>query len=246
MDVNLGSGFYVYLTFILIQSIALTIKPTVHLAILVFNHTFFLMGLDLLTDGTLINATAFVIFAWLVNRMIYVSEYEKYLKDKEIIRLVYSDTLTGVPNRRSFFEKGEAAFANAKATYAVILDIDHFKEINDTYGHPVGDLAIRQVALTIQDLLDGEDIFGRVGGEEFAIISRGYDDASIFALLEKVRDRVEDLAVATEEGGTIRLTISSGIARKEDSHTSLDNLLHDADAALYEAKEMGRNRVIFR
>ncbi|EHP30264.1 response regulator receiver modulated diguanylate cyclase [Sulfurimonas gotlandica GD1] len=157
------------------------------------------------------------------------------------------DYLTKVYNRRKFFELAEIIFKNSKEDlYAVMIDIDKFKKINDTYGHPVGDEVIKAVATSINESISKEDLFARIGGEEFAIICHCDSKEEIIEKNEFIRQSVEKLEVSTSNGDVIKFTISNGIAKAGEAICSLDLLLKGADAALYEAKGKGRNRVVFR
>jgi two-component system cell cycle response regulator len=155
------------------------------------------------------------------------------------------DGLTGAMNRKHFDDRliGELAFAKRhKAEVSLlILDVDHFKNVNDRLGHPAGDAILRQLALTIRKALRLEDIFARYGGEEFAIIARGIERVSALAFAERVRHLV---ATTTFEhaGNTIPITTSIGVASlAECRDASVDQLITLADSRLYVAKACGRN-----
>ncbi len=154
------------------------------------------------------------------------------------------DSMTGIYNRRKFFTLGEELFKQTENLFAVMIDIDKFKNINDIYGHPFGDIVIKSLTATISNIISDEVVFGRLGGEEFAVL---FENNSI----DEVKEKVEDIRVAIEDlenmydDSVVRFTISNGIARKNASDT-IDTLLKRADEALYEAKETGRNKVCFR
>lgn len=124
--------------------------------------------------------------------------------------------------------------------YAVMIDIDNFKKINDKYGHSVGDEILILIARTINNSLDENDVFGRLGGEEFAIIYE-CDSEDHLQRLEDIRE-----LVAKQKHDKINVTISLGQAKKSSDEKNIDTLLSRADKALYEAKGTGRNKVIFR
>jgi diguanylate cyclase (GGDEF)-like protein len=155
------------------------------------------------------------------------------------------DPLTGVLNRRGFeAEAGRMLFRAARdgsSTALILLDLDHFKAVNDTWGHPVGDLALCAVAKTMAAELRGGDVIGRLGGEEFviALAANRTDQAALLA--ERIRRAVADLPIRGGEG-LVDLTVSIGVAAHRGA-TSLDKLMAHADAALYRAKAAGRNRV---
>ena len=176
------------------------------------------------------------------------------LKIKSLINdlefMAFHDPMTGAYNRRKFFELGYDKINNNKENlFAVMLDIDKFKNVNDTYGHSTGDEVIKAVVNTIINSIEEDKVFGRLGGEEFAIVGNYKDKESVIQNTEEVRQAIEKLEVISETN-TIKFTISSGIsqysASDKDNVESLDYLLAKADEALYEAKETGRNKVVFR
>ena len=161
---------------------------------------------------------------------------------QELIRLATTDSLTGVLNRRAFFERAGEAGSRAQAgasLSAIIFDIDHFKRVNDLYGHDVGDRAIGAVA---QEAAAATTLVGRLGGEEFAMLlaGQGLDDA--LALAERLRGKMSALQFDTSHG-PLSITCSFGVSTWEGADT-IDLLLKRADVALYAAKTGGRNRVI--
>jgi two-component system glycerol uptake and utilization response regulator len=173
------------------------------------------------------------------------------IKLKNLLRnlnyIAYYDYLTEVYNRRSFFELANKMFDEEKDNlYAVMIDIDEFKKINDTYGHPTGDKVLKVVAQTIKKSLLRNDIFARIGGEEFAIVFHCNSNEEIIEKNELIRQSIENLEVDTDEKIIIKLTISSGVSEVNSDTDTLDSLLKRADSALYEAKANGRNRVVFR
>ena len=156
------------------------------------------------------------------------------------------DFLTGLENRRAFYEDGEGLLAklergNRRAS-VVMLDIDHFKSINDRFGHAGGDEAIRAVAALVRGALRDGDLAGRLGGEEFAVLFLDLDGAEAKAAAERLREQAAAHAVGFE-GKTIAFTSSFGVA-EWSSGSSLDAWIARADAALYQAKQTGRNKVV--
>ena len=156
------------------------------------------------------------------------------------------DMLTGIFNRRKFFELSQAVFDAHTQICTIMIDIDRFKQINDTYGHHNGDIVLKMIAQSITQNLPIEAILGRMGGEEFAIVIADIDEAKAMSLVEVLRQAVEQSAIIVNEDTPVYCTISSGVALKDDTTTSLDLLLQKADNAMYEAKEQGRNCSIFR
>ncbi len=161
--------------------------------------------------------------------------------------MAYYDPLTGVYNRRKFFSLAEKKFEeNKQNLYAVMLDIDKFKNINDTYGHAVGDKVIKSIAKVLSDNIAEGTVLARLGGEEFVSLCNKESDEEVFECLESIRKKIENIEIKDDEGRIIKCTISDGIAKCSDDSPTLDHLLHKADEALYEAKNKGRNRTIFR
>jgi diguanylate cyclase (GGDEF)-like protein len=155
------------------------------------------------------------------------------------------DGLTGAINRKHFDNRLiiELAYAKRHQTEMslLLLDIDHFKAINDRLGHQAGDAVLRQLAATIKGTLRLEDVFARYGGEEFAIIARGIGGSEALAFADRIRRVVEESRFV-HEGTPVAVTISVGAAALADcKEPSVDNLVKLADAALYTAKGMGRN-----
>lgn len=154
------------------------------------------------------------------------------------------DFMTGIYNRRKFFELTEKMFDENDNLYAIMIDIDNFKKINDTYGHPFGDSVIQKVVNALKEHILDDMVFGRIGGEEFAILSIVDSLEILNVLAEDMRKTVELLEFKYHET-SVKVTISIGISHKISNDT-LDMLLFRADEALYEAKGIGRNRVCFR
>ncbi|MFA6191265.1 MAG: diguanylate cyclase [Sulfurimonas sp.] len=157
------------------------------------------------------------------------------------------DQMTGIYNRRKFFELAEKNFVfNTGDMYAVMIDIDKFKLINDIYGHPTGDAVIIKVTQIISEYLESDFIFGRLGGEEFAIMCNDQSLDEITKKLEFIRVAVSSFEMFSDNNEIIKCTISIGYARAKKETRNIDTLLKEADLALYEAKDSGRNRVVFR
>jgi two-component system cell cycle response regulator len=158
---------------------------------------------------------------------------------RELVRLASIDPLTSVYNRRAFFEAAQALVQRPGRLCAVMLDIDHFKRINDVYGHDVGDEAIATVA---REAAAAGAVTGRLGGEEFALLLDELSLADAVAAAEKLRGAVAALAFDTAKG-PLTLTCSFGVSEWQ-AGDSIDQLLKRADVALYAAKTGGRNRVV--
>ena len=161
-------------------------------------------------------------------------------------RAVSCDHLTGVANRRAFFEAGEAACrhwsARPRPLCLVIVDADHFKEINDRFGHPAGDVVLKHLAGLLGTSFRASDLVARLGGEEFAVLLHEADLALASRLARQLCAAVSADAVSVEDA-VVRYSVSCGIAEMDASARDLDQLIKRADRALYAAKANGRNRV---
>jgi len=166
---------------------------------------------------------------------------------RQTLELMIHDPLTDLLNRRELDERfvAELAYAcrHGSPLSVLLVDIDHFKDINDAYGHLTGDMVLRDVAAALAAELRVEDVFGRFGGDEFALAVRGIEYTGVAALAERLRSCVEELQV-NARGEDLEITISIGGAMLLPRHEDVASLVHEANAALYEAKKRGRNRVV--
>ncbi|HET6436637.1 MAG TPA: diguanylate cyclase [Anaeromyxobacter sp.] len=162
-------------------------------------------------------------------------------------RLATSDGLTGLTNHRTFQERLEAQLAQAqrygKRVSLLLGDVDHFKSVNDTYGHPVGDEVLRGIAHTLIREARATDVVARYGGEEFAIVMPETDAAGALVIAERIRDRVQRIVFETPQG-PLRVTISLGAATFPDDAQSKAELVERSDGCLYHAKRHGRNQTV--
>ncbi len=166
---------------------------------------------------------------------------------QEELRLMAStDPLTGLLNRRRFLERAEADFQRSQRyrheLAVVMLDIDHFKAINDSHGHFAGDQALIGMSRACEKLLRNTDILGRWGGEEFVILMPETPLAGAAILAERLREELAQLAVATT-AGPLHFTVSAGVAARGEPDAGITDIMHRADSALYAAKQRGRNRI---
>lgn len=218
------------------------------------------------TNGTLVNDQRIVCQQLRDGDRLHIGKAQlKYvaggniesLYHEELQRLAHLDGLTGAFNKRTFQEKVRQALISGrgagKPVSIVVFDLDHFKSINDTHGHAVGDAVLRQVAQTAQNVIGTSDetrSFGRVGGEEFAAVFVGKHTAEASELAERIRlavgaqpFRVEKLAV----GVTVSLGVAEVLPESTEGAGAVDGVMADllgrADARLYEAKRNGRNQV---
>ena len=164
----------------------------------------------------------------------------------DLSRMAARDPMTQLLNRRGLSESLNRYFhlRNAAPASLMLLDIDHFKRINDTYGHQIGDSVLCHVAEVLRTTVRRGDLTGRVGGEEFVAICLESDDAGVMQLAERVREAVENQTI--EASGTdkpLRCTVTIGVSRRFASLPALEGAMRDADAALYRGKAAGRNRV---
>jgi len=161
----------------------------------------------------------------------------------EVQRLATTDGLTGLHNRRHFFELAEAEVdGGARPLSAILADIDHFKAVNDTWGHAAGDEVLSAIGALLLRVAGDHGFVGRYGGEEFAVMLPGMGLAGARDLAEQLRLAVSEEAVPTASG-LLQVAISLGVAELRPGTEDLGDLLGEADARLYEAKEAGRNRV---
>lgn len=157
----------------------------------------------------------------------------------ELRRAAFTDPLTGLPNRRAFFEKLAAQAASGETACLAMIDIDHFKQVNDRLGHAAGDTVLCHFADLARTSFRADDMVGRVGGEEFAVILRGVTVEQACQVCQRLVDRLAGGDIATKVG-PVRVTISTGVAA---IGADGDAAMAAADAALYEAKRGGRSRL---
>lgn len=157
-----------------------------------------------------------------------------------------TDARTGLGNTRSFdraVEDALAARTEEESLTVLMLDLDHFKDVNDRHGHPAGDQALRVFAGVLQSCMREGDLAARYGGEEFAVMLANTTTQDAVAIAERIRSRTESTVISLAPGVTERLTVSIGVAVAPDQATDRLSMLRVADAALYRAKQSGRNRV---
>ncbi|MCP8467319.1 GGDEF domain-containing protein [Pseudomonas sp. ZM23] len=166
--------------------------------------------------------------------------------EQELRLLATTDPLTGLQNRHAFVKRGVSLLKSAQRYHrqcsALMLDIDHFKRINDTHGHAFGDAVLKAVAAELSQGLREVDLLGRLGGEEFAAILPETDPQQALQVAERLRTAVQSLIFTGEDGSRLDLTLSIGVAERRPGEVRLEDLLARADRALYRAKAGGRNR----
>lgn len=163
--------------------------------------------------------------------------------EQQLTQAALTDPLTGLPNRRAFFEAGEQCVRRdppAGPDCIAMFDVDHFKRVNDRFGHDGGDAFLRHLADIARRLLREEDLFARLGGEEFALLMRNTDIGQAMKVCDQLRGEIGRTPMTTERG-SIQVTVSGGVAMLDER--GLDHALRIADLALYEAKAGGRDQL---
>jgi diguanylate cyclase len=210
---------------------------------------------NMLTRATAFAAVIYVSAAFRAARSLSASLRDSYRLTHELEaaradadRLARTDELTEMRNRRAFYEHGELAVSQSlrygDPLALLLFDLDHFKRINDTWGHATGDEVLRATALIVQRTIRASDIAGRVGGEEFAILLLRASETQALAMAERLRVAMEK-APLYHDAGIVHFTASFGVALLGGELNTLDRLLAQADKALYAAKQEGRNRVAY-
>jgi diguanylate cyclase (GGDEF)-like protein len=175
-----------------------------------------------------------------------LAEEKVQLLNVELGKLVVTDTLTQINNRRYFMQRGtEEILRENRSNQPLVLlmmDLDEFKKVNDSHGHAVGDLVLQHVARVLSSNVREIDILGRLGGEEFAVLSPNTSLKDAVILAERMRQSIENTPIVIS-GQSLMVTVSIGAAEFREEMTSISALLRNADAAMYQAKHSGRNCV---
>lgn len=170
-------------------------------------------------------------------------------KRVELEHQASTDSLTNICNRRHFYHLSKSVFESSQKNgdpfSLLLLDIDYFKKVNDTYGHDVGDEVLKEICQNIKQVIPEDDIFARHGGEEFSILLKGTDVEAGIEIADQIRKSVENLEVVCKSA-TIQVTISIGVVQFSKAFETFDELIIYADKALYTAKEKGRNCIHFK
>lgn len=196
---------------------------------------------------------AFLVFA-IVWTFVYMILNNERLRDdlqtaqRELEKIAATDFLTGINNNRHFYEIGENEIQRAKRflypVSVIMFDLDLFKQVNDTYGHATGDIVLVKVIETCRKKLRAIDVFGRLGGEEFAILLPHTDLEGGKTAAEHLRAAIEQTEIEIAPQKTVKITASFGITQLKTSDMKIQIVLNRADTALYEAKRAGRNRSV--
>jgi diguanylate cyclase (GGDEF)-like protein len=211
---------------------------------------FVILCVTLLPPLQLINCLMFYLFSvalailtMFVNRSFRL---HAYILEQRLLHQSQHDSLTGIYSRGYLTELAEREVAMAKrhgrALSIAMIDIDHFKEVNDTFGHDIGDKTLKALVEICETKLRVIDHFGRIGGEEFVCVLPETDEASAMQCAERLRQSIGAMEI-NFPGGKLQITVSIGVAVLKPYHENWDALLKDADTALYLAKRSGRNRV---
>ena len=175
-----------------------------------------------------------------------VTEY-KEIEELLEYRATYDD-LTGLINRETLFERFSDELDRMKRYERdlsfLLLDLDHFKQINDNHGHHAGDTVLQHVGQIIQDQIRNSDIGGRYGGEEFGIVLPETDLDRARQLAGRLRETISEARVESPDGATLQVTASIGLSTMNEDNASAEELIQRADQAMYHAKEQGRDRVV--
>ncbi|PYE89498.1 GGDEF domain-containing protein [Phyllobacterium leguminum] len=184
------------------------------------------------------------LFSFVQNHRLKVTLRELKLAHQQLQAKSRIDDMTGLLNRGSFFEAMKISRSRVETGAALAIDADRFKSINDTYGHAIGDRALKIIAFALQNVTRKGDIVGRIGGEEFCIFLPGASRETALRLAERVRAEVENTPLYTAANQVHPLTISIGCA-VAFKHESNSQVLSRADKCLYRAKQRGRNCVVY-
>lgn len=172
----------------------------------------------------------------------------QFAREQALADVAYTDALTQLPNRRAFFNSAENAFAAARRYQrplaVLMLDLDHFKRVNDTYGHAAGDAVLVRTAECLRQSVREADLPARLGGEEFVVMLPETGLQQALELAERIRYVIEYITPVEYEGQLIQVTASIGVAMMDSSSNDVESMIKQADEALYQAKESGRNKVV--
>ena len=201
---------------------------------------------DPFTLNTLIMVATSAVFCTALGHLLYRLGERDFHQRQELLRLATADSLTEVLNRRAFLSAGARELRRARRSGArlsvLMVDLDHFKAINDRFGHAAGDAVLRESARRLRAQLRDHDLIGRIGGEEFAVALPETDLDRALRVAERLRRCLAEAAVEVD-GEPIAVTASLGTAEVDLHDDSLERALGRADSALYEAKDAGRDRV---
>ncbi|MFA5597878.1 MAG: GGDEF domain-containing protein, partial [Pusillimonas sp.] len=185
---------------------------------------------------------------FLMTRTTIADMTVRHQLEEKLREQAFTDELTGAINRRQFNFLSERVLSqmqrNGKPCVLMALDIDHFKRVNDTYGHAIGDLALKAFVRVCKDCVRSNDLMARMGGEEFVVLLPEAERDTGLVIAERIRAAVQELRVELPDGQTLSFTVSIGVTVITPDHPDLSHALSRADERLYHAKTSGRNRVV--
>lgn len=194
--------------------------------------------------GLMMNASIFITMTAIIA-LLYTYSVQLSMKEKALSYMAKNDALTGVSNRAHFTEKGNLFYDNhiqfRNPFSVIIIDVDDFKVINDTYGHAAGDHVLVTIAAVMKSFIKDSQVFARYGGEEFALLLPDMNKDQALTLAEDIRIAIEKL-VMNYDTTPLRVTISLGVATLSSEHHSFDSLIIEADRNLYVSKHNGKNQ----
>lgn len=207
--------------------------------VLIFYSIFFeeRLLLDLLLTGAIVLVVGYPLARFLISQNMRLR-----VLSADLERMARSDHLTGLANRRTFFQEGSSALGKGRSGGAFLfVDVDHFKALNDTYGHAIGDAVLRHLGQAMANAVREGDIAARIGGEEFGIYLPKADRATAIDVAERLRRKAAEVGPKLGLGpGAVTLSIGIELSRKGEG---LEALMARADQRLYEAKSAGRDRI---
>ncbi len=258
LDKDSGMNYF-FFTFtpasFVLYDIKVFLEKKIIIAINIASSTLLVIS-EIITVEPLVQTSAGVLTAIrssciLITLGVILYVYSFFINDLELLHAklrqkANTDELTGLGNRRVLFEAGRRIFARgSKQQYALLIfDIDRFKAVNDTYGHPAGDEVLKALSGLVTGSISRSDIITRFGGEEFAVILRNVVDTEALEIAQRLRQTVEAQEIQTQDGRLIQITISIGLTCYSDELQSFDEMIRRSDIALYRAKDSGRNRVV--
>jgi diguanylate cyclase (GGDEF)-like protein len=200
-----------------------------------------------LAVGAIVIITVFVYSILRLVLMQKKANKELSRLNEQLYELATTDSMTQLFNRRHFIESAQRQIIQLQRTGAygamLMIDIDDFKGVNDSFGHAMGDECIANVASILKDNLREYDLVGRVGGEEYAMLLSQCELDRASQIAERLREKIADMSVSHQQD-TINITISIGLTMIQKGENEIDKALQTADIALYKAKSMGKNRVV--
>lgn len=169
---------------------------------------------------------------------------ERIELERRLDHIANTDVLTEISNRRHFFMQASQILETKEPVSLLMIDADHFKSINDNFGHDIGDLVLKFIATSLQKALPEKAILARIGGEEFAILTTGIDKKETLELANSICERLANSKIKTDQQLTVEITLSIGTTQRINPNEELNDLLKRADVALYFAKTTGRNKAV--